>query len=414
MNVNPHKITEEDEKQSFYGWIIVIISFFVMIMGYGGAYSFGVFLKPLREYFGWTQAATSGTFSLFLLSYSSLGIVSGWAVDRFGPRITVGLGGLFIAIGFLLTSRINSLWQIYMIYGLLIGSGMSTAYSPLVTTVSRWFQKKRGLALGIVTAGAGLGNFIIPPMASNLISIYGWRLSYLFLGIAVGGTITFLAFFLKKGSHHKTNLLNKEVLKGDLNFSKRMGFSFRSTLHTKTFWMICLMNMMVGFGLQMILVHIIPHAQESLSVSSIVASTLLSTIGVFSILGRLVMGGASEHIGVKRSLAISTLIEGLMIIGIIISSELWMLYLFASIFGFGYGGHVPQFPGLVGDFFGLERMGTILGSGSIFYGIGGSFGTFLAGFIFDKTGNYKYAFILGALAMFLTSATTFSLKRPKI
>ena len=418
---------KETEEQPLYGWVVVMASFFVTIMAYGGAYSFGVFLKPLREDFGWTSATTSGAFSLLLLSYSSLGILSGWAVDKLGPRITVGFGGLFIGLGLLLTSQINSLWQIYMTYGLLIGSGMSTAYSPLLTTISRWFTRWRGLALGIVTAGAGVGSFVIPPFASHLISTYGWRSSYLVMGSAVGGIIIIAALFLRKNPSRIGRVFNKQAppekvgkdntmegIRKNHTISKATDFSFRGALNTKTFWLLSLMNLMVGFGLQMMMVHVIPYAQESLKLSPMIAATVLSTIGAFSIAGKLIMGAASGRIGAKRALAISTSIEGAMIIGMMSSSNAWMLYRFASIFGFGYGGHVPQFPALTGDFFGLNRMGIILGAGSIFYGMGGAFGTFLAGFIFDATGSYTNAFTLGGMAMFLTAISTFFLKRPKI
>jgi MFS family permease len=410
------------EEKPFYGWVVVIASFFVASMAYGGTYSFGVFLKPLREDFGWTTATTSGAFSLLLLSYSSLGILSGWGVDRFGPRMTIGFGGLFIGLGLLLTSQINTPWQIYMTYGLLIGPGLSTAYSPLLTTISRWFTKWRGLALGIVTAGTGVGNLIIPPFASHLISIYGWRLSYIILGTIVGSVMITATLFLGKDPLKIKMVSNVEMegkdnrmrgLRQNKIISEAKDFSFRRAIHTKTFWQLCLMNLMVGFGLQMMMVHVVSYVQEGLKSSPMVAATVLSTIGAFSIAGRLIMGVASVRIGAKRALAISTFLEGAMIIGMMSSSNMWVLYLFASIFGFGYGGHVPQFPALTGDFFGLYRMGTILGAGSIFYGMGGAFSTFLAGRIFDITGSYTNAFSLGVLAMFLTAASTFFLRRPK-
>jgi OFA family oxalate/formate antiporter-like MFS transporter len=417
---------KEIEEQPLYGWVVVIASFFVATMAYGGAYSFGVFLNPLREDFGWTSATTSGAFSFLLLSYSSLGILSGWGVDRFGPRITVGLGGLFIGLGLLLTSQIHTPWQIYLTYGLLIGPGLSTVYSPLLTTISRWFTKWRGLALGIVTAGTGAGSFIIPPFASHLISIYGWRLSYLILGTIVGGIIIIATLFLRKNPLRTWSVSNKQMPAEKVRTDNRMkdlrqnniisedgDFSFRRALNTKTFWQLCFMNLLVGFGLQMMMVHVVPYARESLKFSPMIAATVLSTIGASSIAGKLIMGGASVRIGVKRALAISTFMEGVMIIGMMSSSNVWILYLFASIFGFGYGGHVPQFPALTGDFFGLYRMGTILGAGTIFYGMGGAFSTFLAGRLFDITGSYTNAFSLGVLAMFLTTASTFFLKRPK-
>jgi MFS transporter, OFA family, oxalate/formate antiporter len=416
MQNDPLESAQRPELWSFHSWTVVIASFFVSVMAYGGSYCFGVFLKPLREVFGWTTAATSGAFSLLMFSYCALGIFSGLAVDRFGPRTTVSIGGFLMGLGFLLTSRMTTLWHIYATYGLLIGPGLSTAYSPLLTTISRWFARWRGLALGIVTAGGGVGSFILPPCISYLISKHGWRLSYFVLGSVVGVTLITAAFFLKKAPSHTGRAMEREYrsgkIRGDPIISDAAGLSLRTVFGTRSFWLLCLMNLMVGFGLQMVIVHVVPYAQEGLRFSPMISAIVLSTLGAGSILGKLTMGAASDRIGPQKALAIATTIEGVMIIGIMNSSRVWMLYLFTGVFGFGYGGHVPQFPGLVSRLFGLRRMGTILGTQSILYGVGGAIGPFLAGHLFDRTGSYMNAFALGSMAMFLTAASTFFLKRP--
>lgn len=163
----------------------------------------------------------------------------------------------------------------------------------------------------------------------------------------------------------------------------------------------------------MIIVHLVPYVQEGFKLSPVTAATLLGSVGAVSIAGRLIMGAASDYIGRKKALAISTSIQGVMIIGFIASSSVWMLYLFAAIYGFGYGGNTPQFPALTGELFGLRRMGTILGTQTIFYGIGGSLGPFLAGHLFDATGSYIKAFTLAAIAILLIATSTFFLKKPK-
>jgi len=426
MENNAAKGKRTTDAQSRYRWVMVVASFCAFVMAYSGAYSFGVFLRPLREDFGWTTAATSAAFSLLMFSYCTLGILSGLAVDKFGPRTTTSWGGLFMGLGLLLTSQIQSRWHIYMTYGLLIGPGMSTAYTPLLTTVSRWFRKRRGLALGIVTAGAGLSSLIVPPIASFLISTSGWRSAYLILGIAVGSAMITIAMFLREAPYpigiplhdqrvsetvHKGG--NGAGVKKQIPDSGAAGFSLGKALRGRAFWLLGVMQLMSGFGLQMMLAHVVPFAQESLKVSPMVAATVLSTIGAASIAGKLIMGSASDRIGNKRALTITTSIEGIMIVGLLISSSPWMLYLSAGIFGFGYGGHVPQFPALTGEIFGVARMGTIMGTNTIFYGVGGALGPVLAGYIFDASGKYTYAFLSASAAMLLTAALTFLLENPK-
>ena len=171
---------------------------------------------------------------------------------------------------------------------------------------------------------------------------------------------------------------------------------------------------MVGFGLQMILAHVVAYVQEGPKFSLLFAATILSTIGAASIAGRLIMGASSDRIGRKKSIAICTSIEGIMILGLLGSSSATGLYLCAAAYGFGYGGHVPQFPAMVGELFGFSRLGTILGMEMIFYGIGGALGPFLAGHIFDTTGAYTIAFTLAALAMLVAAVLSLFLKQPSV
>jgi MFS family permease len=413
---------EKASKRLYYGWIIVIASFFICVMAYGGSHSFGVFFKFLRDDFGWTSAATSGAFSFYMILQSVLAIPSGWATDKFGPRRIIILGALLLGLGLSLTSQISALWQLYATYGFLMGVGMSVFYSPLLATTSRWFAKRRGLALGIVSAGIGAGTLIMAPLANYLILTYGWRASYLMIGPAIGIIIIVGASFLKKdqtglGLVPGREMLSRMIAKGrefseaENNIaSNSAGLSLRGAFSTRVFWLLCLINLMVGFGLQMILVHIVPYIQEGPKLSPTVAAAGLSIIGGASIAGKLVMGAASDRIGRKRALAISVCLEGIAILGFMSSSVSWMLYLFAVIYGFGYGGHVPQLAALVGEIFGLRYVGTSLGMTTLFWGIGGALGSFLAGYIFDINGSYNYAFMLGAGAMFLATVLTPLLK----
>jgi MFS family permease len=142
------------------------------------------------------------------------------------------------------------------------------------------------------------------------------------------------------------------------------------------------------------------------------AATVLSTITGTSIAGRIIMGMASDWIGRKTALVICVSIEGIMMLWLINASSAWMLFLFAAVYGFCYGGHAPQLPALAGETLGLRHMGAIVGTASFFWGLGGALGTVLAGYAIDITGSYNAAFIIGALAMFLVVAISFILKTP--
>ena len=157
----------------FYGWVVVGATSSVLFMAYGAQFSFGVFFSALLEEFGWSRAALSGVFSLYAFGYGTLAFVSGGLTDRWGPRLVIATGGLFLGAGWIAMSFTRSLWQPYVFYGVIAGLGMSTAFVPCGATVARWFVRRRGLAAGIASAGGSLGTFALAPLAQLLVSKMG-------------------------------------------------------------------------------------------------------------------------------------------------------------------------------------------------------------------------------------------------
>ncbi|MEE9399392.1 MAG: MFS transporter, partial [Dehalococcoidales bacterium] len=174
--------SQETGPRIYYGYVVVAVALLIKVMMWGAYFAFGVFFKPLLTEFGWTRAMTSGAFSLSQIMYGSLGIIMGGLNDRFGPRIVVTLCGALFGLGYLLMSQVNTMWQFYLFYGVIIGTGMSGAYVPLASTVAKWFVRRRGMMTGILVAGSGIAALVGPPVASWLISTYGWRTSYFILG----------------------------------------------------------------------------------------------------------------------------------------------------------------------------------------------------------------------------------------
>ncbi len=406
-------------KDFSYGWVIVATCFTIAAISFGAVYSFGVFLTPLRESFGWTSAAISGAYALAMFTYTAFGVFAGWGVDKYGPKITAMLGGFFLGLGLILTSQVNVLWQLYVTYGL-IGVGMSAGFVPLMTTVSRWFAERRGLVLGIVSAGIGVGPLIVAPLASYLVSTEGWRFAFLVIGFIAGFLIP-AALLLKRSAHETGELPNGEMYdpnssrpeaKATKVTSRSSEFSLKEAISTEAFWLLGIVLLMIGMGLQMVLVHVVAYS-ESKGMSPMAAATVLSTVSGASIAGRIVMGTVSDRIGRKKALAICVFMEGIMIFWLMGASVAWMLFVFGAIFGFFYGGHSPQLPALTGEILGLRHMGAILGATGLFWGVGGALGPVLAGHILDITGSYNSAFIIGAVAMCSAAIAAFLIKAPQ-
>ncbi|HTS90664.1 MAG TPA: MFS transporter, partial [Stellaceae bacterium] len=189
----------------FRGWIVVWAAFAVMLLGFGGAYSFSAFFAPLQQSFAAPRGSLSLAFSIAGALWFVVGALSGPLADRFGPRGVVLLGMAIAGGGLVLASEAQALWQIYVGYGLGIGLGVGFAYVPSVGAVQRWFIRRRGFASGVAVSGIGAGTLLAPPLAAWLIEMLGWRGAYLALGCIVlaGGAV---AAFLVESDPHRRGL----------------------------------------------------------------------------------------------------------------------------------------------------------------------------------------------------------------
>ena len=380
-----------------YGYTIVLASFIILTIVWGAQYSFGVFFKPIINEFGWTRAATSGAYSLSMVLIGVFGILSGRLSDRFGPRLVATVSGLLMGLGYLLMSQISGIWQIYLFYGVLISAGMGGMFVPLLSTVARWFGKRRGLASGIAMSGIGVGTAIMPPSANQLIASYSWRASYLIIGAIVLAVTVIVAQFLKRDPSQMGPLAyGAGSASTDSPNLGIQAFSLREATRARQFWIICVMFLCGGFGIQTVVVHIVPHATD-IGVAAAPAATILSVVGILSIGSRIGMGSIADRIGGRRVMIIVFALLSVSFLWLLLANELWMLYLFAVAFAVAYGGFSAVLSPIVAEFFGLRVHGTVLGLATFANTIGEATGSLVAGRIFDISGSYYWAFILSAI-----------------
>lgn len=380
----------------FYGYVIVAAAFSIVIIAHGAQYTFGIFFKPILTEFGWTSAATSGAFSLYLVLWGLLSIFVGRLNDSFGPRIVMTASGFFLGLGYLLMSQVSVLWQLYLFYGVIIAIGMSGAWVPLISTVPKWFVKRRGLMTGIVTSGSGIGTILLSLAASRLISVYGWRISYMIVGSGVLVLLMLAAQFLRRDPQQIGQLpYGEDETKGESLNAQAREFSLQEAIRTGQFWLVCAIFLCFGFILYTIMVHIVPHAID-LGISPIIAANIIVIIGGVNAVGRIIIGYSSDRIGVKPSLLISFILMGIALLWVMVAKEVWMFYLFAIIFGFGYGGLATLTSMVTAELFGVRSLGAIVGVVMFSFTLGGAIGPLLAGSIFDISGSYKPAFLASA------------------
>lgn len=407
-----HHEPYRDKPRFFYGYIVVIVAFLTVLVSFGANNTFGIFFTSLLNEFYWTRAIIAGAFSLSWITHGLFSIVMGRLNDKFGSRLVITVCGALLASGFLLMSQISTAWQLYLFYGVIIGISMGGFYISTVSTVARWFVKRRGLMTGIVLCGVSIGTLIAPPVANWLISTYDWRSSYIIIGFTVLLVILSTAQFLKRdptqvgqlphGVHTKETTSLEPVLEG---------FFLKEAIVTKQFWLVFGICFCVGFCAYVIMVHIALHAIE-LGTTTTTAANILATVGGVSATGRVVMGSAVDRIGSKQVLIIGFLLMVGALLGFILTNETWMLYLFAAVYGFAYGGCDVPFSPLVAALFGLRSHGLILGVIGSGFAIGSATGPFVAGYIFDTTNSYQAAFLVCAVIVTLGLILTAVLRQP--
>ncbi len=405
---------EDRRSKFFYGYIVVLAAFGIWMTVWGTAMTYGIFFKSLLSEFDWTRATTAGAHSISALVAGLLGIVAGRLTDRFGPRRVVLIFGSFLGIGFLLMSQINSLWQFYTVYGILTGIGWSAATIPTLTTVARWFVKRRGLMTGIVQAGSGIGGMLLPLLAGWLILDYGWRPAYIILGIIALLFITLSGSFLKRDPGQIGKLPYGADETAGQKENQGLGlpageFSFREALRTEQFWMLSIMLFSFGFTRSATLVHIAAHITD-FGFSLTVGASILSVISGASIVGRIGMGRLADMIGNRRAFMIGYIVISADLLWVLAANELWTLYLFAAAFGFSWGALAAVRMPLIAEVFGIGSLGAILGVLEFGSQIGAITGPLLAGWLFDVTGEYTTAFLTAAAVGIIGLVLTILLK----
>ncbi len=378
----------------YYGYVVVTAAFFIQAIAWGINNSFGVFFNPLLTEFGWLRATLSGAASLSFLVHGVFSIFMGGLNDRFGPRALLTACGFFLGIGYLLMTWVNSIWQLYLFYGLIIGVGQSGMDVILLSTIARWFKKKRGTMSGIIKAGSGVGMVIMPIFVTWLITTYGWRTSFFVLGPFVFVIIISLSQFLVRDPGKKGQLPDNERNADDsISNSLETGLAFRETIQTRQFWTICAIYFVILICVYTVLMHIVQHAID-LGISAANAANVLATIGGVSIAGRFVMGNAGDRIGYRTALLICLLFLLTGLTWIQFAKNLWMLYLFAAIYGFAHGGFFSLNSPLVAKLFGTKAHGLIFGIVIFCSTIGGAIGPIMAGHIFDVSKSYQTVFMI--------------------
>lgn len=359
--------------ESTRAWVMVMAAFVALFVAFGVMNSFGSFFGPMAEEFNVGQGATAAMFSVTTFVMSATGLWSGRAVDRHGPRIVLGGASLAMAIGLLATSRVPAIWIGYLTYGIFVGVAVGLIYIPAIAAVSGWFDRRRGLALGIAVVGSGLGTVVFAPLTASLIDRHGWRNAYVLVGIGSAAVLAITAFVMRRPPTTETS-------------SDEPSPSIGNLLRRRAFRLLYGMMFMMTLCLYVPLVFLKPYAERS-GIDSAAAATLVSFLGVGSILGRLVLGALGSR-GPLALLQLSAwMLAGSFGIWLTAGSSYVVLAAFALLVGTGLGGFTALSPAVAVEVFGVAGLGGVLGLLYTSAGLGGLLGPAIAGTVADATSD---------------------------
>jgi MFS family permease len=386
-----------------YAWVIVASCSVMVGVTYGLNYSFAVFFKPLAAYFSWDRETVSLVYSVAMVFRGAVSIGTGWLADRYGARTVMLFCGALMGAGFLLSSRVTTLWQLFLTYGVVEAIGLSGTFGIVTAAVSRWFRARRGLALGIVASGSGVGTLLLVPAVERLVAAVDWSRAFVVVGIAAGVVMVAAAALLREPPALAATGVRAPRREAE-------GATVKEALRDPRMLLIGLAFLFFFFGIQIVMVHLVAHATDA-GIDPLVAATFISVIGAASIAGRLAIGVGADRIGLYKTLLFTRVFLVLAFVLLLFSRSVWSFYVFAAVFSIPYGGEIPQIPLAIGRFFGTKAMATLMGFVVFVVTVGGALGPWVAGTIFDATGSYDWAFIAGALAAAVSLGMVLLLRR---
>ncbi|MHB1132930.1 MAG: MFS transporter [Chloroflexota bacterium] len=399
----------------FYGWVVLASSFTILAVAYTVRYGYSVFFVAILEEFGWSRALTAGAYSISVLIYGITGPLAGLLIDRWGPRVVMSVGALLLAAGMVGCSFTTEPWHLYVFYGLFASLGMNLAgWVPAVAIMQNWFVRRLGLVLGIAAAGIGFGMLALVPLCQSIILQLGWRSAFLAVAAMVLVVLLPSAAFLQRKRPQDLGLQpdggnsspaetrqQQDSLVVDEAWARR-DWTPRAALSNGRFWLAALCYFAICFATQMPLVHHVALLVDS-GYDKMLAASAVSMVGIASVVGKLTWGLASDRYGREVTFTISLGFAAVGIALLIVARGApiaWLPYAYGIWMGLGYATMAPA-ASFIADLFRGKSFGTIFGILSGAGGIGTSLGSWVAGYIFDVSGDYLLALLLAEGALVL-------------
>lgn len=395
----------------FRGWYVVAATFAILFAGFGCTYAYGAFFVSLETEFMADRAEVAAVFSYAAGLIFVSGAFSGPLSDKIGPRPVVAAGALTMIFGLWRAAAADSLAGVTIWFSVGLGLGLGFVYVPAIGAVQRWFLLRRGLASGVAVTGIGLGTFLMPIAAGQLLLVMSWRevfgLMSLLIGVLCLPAIRFLDTDPTAYGLHPDGIDRLPPVAADAAEKS----SIRELVVTRSFVQLYVSSVILSFALLVPFVHLAPYAVDA-SVPPHLAATLVGLIGIGSTLGRLLIGGVADRIGRLRTLVTLYLTLALAYLWWLGATTYPFLAAFSVFYGIAYGASIALMPAILADYFGAARVGSIIGLQYTSAAAGSLFGPVLAGAIFDLNGSYTLWLVIGCILCVIAAALLATTPRP--
>ena len=376
-----------------YAWIIIGLSVLLYLAGGSITQAFGVVILPLQDEYGWSQGSITLAYGISAIMSAVLSPVVGIATDRYGGRPVLFVGVACFFIGTAISALATDVWHIWLAYGVFLGVTQSCLNVALITTVTYWFRDKLGLGVGLLQCAGGVGPAGTTLLIGILLVHYDWRVAFWSLGIGCGTAMTMIVFFFRS----KPSDMGLDPLGGAWSGAVGQEFSrdirilrdkvrAASIQSTSAFWKLVMVHYLGCLSHAIVIVYIVPIAVLA-GVGAVAAAGVLSTLALVSGLSRFLTPVLADSLGARGTMAVMYVLQGLPVLMLYWTNDTWSFYVFAVIFGIGYGGEGSAFPiinrryygeGSLGRSFGWQLSGAMLGMAT-----GGWVGGVLFGFFDD-------------------------------
>ncbi|MCD6265166.1 MAG: MFS transporter [Deltaproteobacteria bacterium] len=385
-----------------WAWIILAICFVDLFINYSVRLGYSVVLPEMIRDLGFNRTAGGSIFNAYLFSYIILTPLTGILTDRLGARRVISTCAFILGVGILLMGTVKSLWTACVFYAV-VGIGATGMWTPVITLVQRWFTtNRRGMALGILSTGYGLGFATMGVAFPWIVHHFSWRYSWYFLGAGALVMVAVNGMFLRSSPESAGYLPWGQKESNSLNGSDEEGHpkkvSISIVFRDKTFWLIGLSYSCISYSLYGTTTFMVDYAKYQLGLPLEKASFLATIHGICQIAGVLTILPLSDYLGRKRTIIISNSFIAACLTGILLTGDSWiMLYVLIGIMAVFYGVTFPMYGACAGDYFPKEVMGTVIGAWTPFYGAGAILVHWVSGVLRDTTGNYDQAFMINAM-----------------